>query len=49
MAEYKRSVLNRLGSFMNSDPTDHALTDIYGRPRTVDGQRAFSAKPVFET
>ena len=49
MAEYKRSVLNRLGSFMNSDPTDHVLTYIYDRPRTVEGQGAFSSKPVFET
>ena len=49
MAEYKRSVLNPLGSFMNSDPTDHVLTYIYDRPQTVEGQGAFSSKPVFET
>ena len=42
MAEYKRSVLNRLGSFMtNSDPTDNALTYIYGHARPRE--------PVFET
>ena len=43
MAEYKRSVLNRMGSFMaNSDRTDHVLTYVYGRPREF-------SKPVFET